>query len=524
MAPKSELARTARRTLVYALTFGVLPLLASCSESSSDSATNTTDAETESDSPREEHVDAGVPTSESDADDAGGASSSGMEPDAMSALPDAGSGAAELDEEILSTLRTLRYSNDPPPEDPSNAFADDARARLLGQRLFFDPSLSGPLIEGDNDGSGGTLGMMGEAGRISCASCHVPEDHFVDTRSPHRQISLAALWTQRRAPTLLEVAYAPLYNWDGRRDSIWGQAIGVMESEREFNSSRVFVAQQVVKKYRAEYTVLFGEPPPVDDAEQFEQMAAADAGCSELTSVSGVSYECRGKPGDNGIYDTLDTEGQAAVTGVMVNAAKAIAAYVRQLRCGESRFDAWLDGDATALTASEQRGAALFAGKAQCTECHSGPNLTDGAFHNVGLRPGVVAVAFTDTDDHGASAALPLLAEDPLNTRGAFSDGERDVVLDDVGPALEGAFRTPTLRCISEQPSFMHTGQLTSLQSVVGFFSRGGDRPGGYPGVNELHALDLSESEQADLVAFLSALDGPGPDTALLSAPSEGSK
>jgi len=141
--------------------------------------------------------------------------------------------------EARATLAGLRYDDGPPPADPSNRVADDPAARAFGQRLFFDKSFSGRLLEGDNDGSAATLGMRGDAGRVSCAGCHVPESGFVDTRSPHGQVSLAAQWTLRRTPTLLEVAFAPLYNWDGRRDAIWNQALGVMESEREFNSSRL---------------------------------------------------------------------------------------------------------------------------------------------------------------------------------------------------------------------------------------------------------------------------------------------
>ncbi len=155
----------------------------------------------------------------------------------------------------------------------------------------------------------------------------------------------------------------------------------------------------------------------------------------------------------------------------------------------------------------------------QCIRCHSGPNFTDGAFHNVGLRPAVVAVAFTDTGDDGALTGLSEAIEDPLNSRGTLSDGDRDVLPETVDPTFAGAFRTPTLRCNAGQPSFMHTGQLTSLESVVSFFSRGGDPPGGYPGQNGLEALDLNEAERADLVAFLRTLMGPGPDEALLSPP-----
>jgi cytochrome c peroxidase len=84
-----------------------------------------------------------------------------------------------------------------------------------------------------------------------------------------------------------------------------------------------------------------------------------------------------------------------------------------------------------------------------------------------------------------------------------------------VDASLEGAFKTPTLRCIAEQPSFMHTGQMESLEHVVTFFDRGGDLAG-FPGTNELVPLDLNQSERADLVAFIGALMGPGPDDTLL--------
>jgi cytochrome c peroxidase len=105
-----------------------------------------------------------------------------------------------------------------------------------------------------------------------------------------------------------------------------------------------------------------------------------------------------------------------------------------------------------------------------------------------------------------------------LNSKGAFSDGDRGVLPAAVGAELEVAFKTPTLRCIADHPSFMHTGQLMTLEQVVRFFSRGGD-PAGFPGTNEIGPLDLSDREQADLVAFIRALQGPGPGAELLAPP-----
>jgi cytochrome c peroxidase len=420
--------------------------------------------------------------------------------------------------EERALLETLRYDEGPPPPDPSNRVADDPAARAFGQALFYDPRFSGPLIEGDNDGSSATLGLRGEAGRVSCAGCHVPADAFVDTRSPHRQVSLASLWTLRRSPTLLEVAFQPLYNWDGRRDSTWNQAAGVMESEREFNSSRLFVARRIAANHRDAYETIFGTLPPLDDTSRFPELAPTETGCVERTTMMGVEYDCRGRPGDGAEYDGMDPADQAAVTRVMVDAGKALGAYLRALRCGPSRFDAWLDGDRTALSDGELRGALLFVGRAGCVSCHSGPLLSDGAFHNVGMAPAPVAVAIIDVNDRGAAAAIPDALADPLSTAGEFSDGDRGKLPAAARPEHEGAFRTPTLRCIARQPSFMHTGQLKTLSGVVSFFARGGDRSG-YPGTSEPAPLDLTEEDRADLVAFLQSLDGPGPEAGLLVEP-----
>jgi len=157
-------------------------------------------------------------------------------------------------------------------------------------------------------------------------------------------------------------------------------------------------------------------------------------------------------------------------------------------------------------------------GKAKCVDCHSGPFMSDERFHNVGLKPEVVATVFIDSPDSGARAGLSALLSDPLNVKGKFSDGDDGRIPASVEPNMETAFRTPKLRCASKRPSFMHTAQILSLDAVVAFFNGGGHRFG-YMGKNELTPLDLSTDESADLVAFLRSLDGPGPAAALLSPP-----
>jgi cytochrome c peroxidase len=418
-----------------------------------------------------------------------------------------------LDDAARTALLALRYDASPPPADVSNRYADDAAARLFGRRLFFDTRLSGALRGRDNDGSSTTLGNRYDVGRVACSSCHVAESGFYDTRSPHAQISLASDWTRRRAPTLHEVAFQTMYNWDGRHDTAWSQAIGVMESNKEFNSSRLYIAHQIFDLHRTEYEAIFGPLPDLSDTASFPRVAPPRDECGE-----GTQPNCAGRPGDQDAFDGMSGASQQAVTTVMVNVAKAISAYLRQLRCGESRFDRWLDGDQTALTNSEQRGAALFVGRGDCVRCHSGPSMTDGAFHNVGLRPETVAVAFLDRDDRGAAEGVTAFLSDPLQSRGIYSDGVREGSPSQVDASLEGAFKTPTLRCVAQSPSFMHTGHLRTLKNVIDFFNRGGD-PLGYPGTSEVHALGLTRAEVNDLVAFMESLTGDGPPAELRSAP-----
>jgi cytochrome c peroxidase len=421
----------------------------------------------------------------------------------------------------LATLAMLSPATLPAPgPDVSNRFADDAKAALLGQKLFFERAFSGPLLEGDDDGSPNTLGVKGQTGKVACAGCHVPSAGYLDNRSLGEQISLAAGWGRRRAPSLLDVGQARLLMWDGRHDALYNQPFGPLESPVEMNSSRLFAAEQLYALYRSDYEALFGPMPPLDDTTRFPVLSAAMTGCQPSTAdptptCNGAEH---GMPGDGAQFDAMAPADQQAVTQVVVNMGKALGAYERLLACGSSRFDQWMHGDASALSASEQRGAQVFIGRGQCSGCHSGPYMSDQQFHNIGLQPTPVAVVFIDANDPGASAGLMQAIADPLSVKGAFSDGDDGRLPASVGATMLGAFRTPTLRCVSQRPSFMHTGQIATLAQVVAFFARGGD-PFGYEGTSEITALSLSAQDQGDLVAFLGALQGPGAPASLQQAP-----
>jgi cytochrome c peroxidase len=435
-------------------------------------------------------------------------------PAAPEARADAGSDASAPQTELTADLRAELEALALPEvrvvrPDVTNAYADDAEAAKLGQKFFFDPRFSGPLLDEANNGFADTLGLVGETGKVACASCHMPGNGaFVDTRSARQQLSFASGWTHRKAPSLLDVAEATFLTWSGRRDTAYSQVFGPIESPLEFNSSRLYVAQQIERLYKTEYEAVFGSMPALDT---FAELAPEAAGCTAMP-VDAASTICQ-VPG-------ADDE---AVTRVVVNFGKAIQAYTRQLTCGPSRFDAWIRGDESALTPEEQLGAIVFVGKGACNECHSGPQLTNHRFYNLGVPGGLVPFTGVNTaDDPGAAEGLALVREDWLNSRGIFSDGD-DGRLDTIAGDLSGyagTFRTPTLRCVGRRPSFMHNAEFRSLEDVSRFFSKGeGDFAEGYVGTPTNYVRDLLPEEVDHLIAFLRALDGSGPAPELTTPP-----
>jgi hypothetical protein len=82
--------------------------------------------------------------------------------------PDAGDGSKP---QLTTEQRQLLLSPSPeelpaPPSDPTNKWADDPTAAKFEQRLFFDGSLSGRLLDGDNDGSANALDDSQSQGHI----------------------------------------------------------------------------------------------------------------------------------------------------------------------------------------------------------------------------------------------------------------------------------------------------------------------------------------------------------------------
>ena len=232
----------------------------------------------------------------------------------------------------IDLLRSLWIGNLPPlPPDPSNAVADDPRAAHLGKRLFFDTRLS-------------------SNGEVACATCHQPEQLFSDGLAVAEGVAKG----ERHTMGLVGAAYGPWMFWDGRKDSLWSQALAPLENPLEHGGNRLdFVALLIADDtYREEYEALFGPLPE--------------------------------RVGD-----------EPATTTAFSNMGKSIAAYERLLIPGASQFDRYVqalmehDGlqAGSILTTEQTAGLQLFIGKAQCINCHNGPLFTNNEFHNTAVLP-----------------------------------------------------------------------------------------------------------------------------------------
>ncbi|MDG1050049.1 MAG: hypothetical protein P8R46_07565, partial [Planctomycetota bacterium] len=228
-------------------------------------------------------------------------------------------------------------------------------------------------------------------------------------------------------------------------------------------------------------------------------------------------------------WDALSDDQRSAIDEVFVHAGKAMAAYQRLLVRGDAPFDRFVEGlredDAEkveSLSPQAQRGLAMFIGKANCVLCHSGPNFTDGEFHNNALP----TLHGGEARDPGRFDGAKVVAASPFNAGGPHSDdpgGPAALRVRQLRQSSEawGEFRTPSLRNLANRAPFMHQGQFGSLEGVIEFYSELEGATGrGHHQEQVLVALRLTTAEKADLRVFLGALEGAQADLGLLSPPS----
>lgn len=376
------------------------------------------------------------------------------------------------DEQITLESLWLGSLKDLAP-DPSNQFADNPRAAQLGQKLFFDPRFSAN-------------------GQVACSTCHQPERYFSDGLQVGQGLGL----THRNTPSVVGSAYSPWFFLDGRADSEWSQALGPLESALEMGGARSQVAHLIAQHYRSDYEAVFGPLPDLSDRTRFPESAGP-----------------LDEPGLRAAWEAMDPADQQAVTRIFVNMGKALAAYERTLLPGPSRFDDYLAASMQgkslarlqALNPDEVAGLALFIGKGDCTKCHNGPLLTNNEFHILGV-PGLPGPA----QDLGRQEGVVRLLASEFNCLGPYSDAGPDDCAElrfmkTSGHEIVRAFRTPSLRNVSQTGPYMHAGQFTTLFAVLDFYNRA---PQPADGHSELIPLHLTQPELSQLISFLQALDG----------------
>jgi cytochrome c peroxidase len=306
-------------------------------------------------------------------------------------------------------------------------------------------------------------------GRRSCATCHDPVRHFSDGRD--RSVGMARV--DRNAIALANLRQVRWFGWAGAADSLWAQSTRPILDARELGSTpdRVQAGIAADRALAKSYLRVFGAQPEDDAAEV-----------------------------------------------VLVNAAKALAAYQETLVTGRTPFDDFRDalarGDAAAegrYPVAAKRGLRIFIGKGRCSVCHLGPNFTSGEFEDVG----VPYFAEKGRVDQGRYGGIAELRASPFNLLGSYNDDPARTTATPtrhVEPQHRnwGEFRVPSLRNVARTAPYMHDGSLPTLQAVVRHYSEVDvERLHGDDGARLVRPLRLSPQEAADLVSFLETLSAP---------------
>jgi cytochrome c peroxidase len=245
----------------------------------------------------------------------------------------------------------------------------------------------------------------------------------------------------------------------------------------------------------------------------------------------------------------------------------AIQLYESTLISNDSRFDRYAGGDTTQLTDQEKLGLAIFTSdKGKCVECHKGAEFTgastrmvlgtqkdgfagdgpienmlmgdrssaiyDNGFYNIGVAPTSRDVGAGGTDPWGNPLSFSRSFKNMLG--GVFAPDSYTQSLDpctytivggclvvrdpNMRDAVDGSFKTPTLRNVELTGPYFHNGSYGTLEQVIEFYNRGGNNhrtatgdTSGY-GKNssnfdaDVMALGLTDAEKAALVAFLKTL------------------
>jgi cytochrome c peroxidase len=396
------------------------------------------------------------------------------------------------------------------PSDTTNKYRDSPDAALLGQKLFFEPRLAGPIQAGTP--AEGQLGAIGEAGKIACSHCHMPASKWLfDVRSNNggaipNATGLGSQWMTRNVSSVVNTVFyvhprsgAHWRENDGFSDSEWFDAQSEPEGPPVQNGSRLQLTHVVFEHYRKEYNRAFPEwtlDPALADYKRF--------------SATGSPYT------DTANWNGLSAADKEIVNRILVNYGKTIEAYLRKLVSRNAPFDRYVAGERNAISREAKAGLKLFIGKAGCVTCHNTPLFSDDDFHVIGLHIDTNLSPHADVSETGRAANQALIcgatvADGDFSVNGHFSDDPRtarngDFCRQAISPGL---WRTKGLRQVAETAPYFRDGQAATLEDVIDFYDRGGDPEGTFlGGPKEIKPLHLSVVEKKRLKAFLKTLTG----------------
>ena len=395
------------------------------------------------------------------------------------------------------------------PVDTTNKYRDSSAAALLGQKLFFEPRLSGPIQTGTR--AEGQLGAIGEKGKIACRNCHMPESKWLfDIRSNNggsipNATALGSAWMTRNVSSIVNTVFyvnksgAHWRENDGYSDSEWFDAQSEPEGPPVQNGSRLQLAHVIFEHYRDDYNDAFPEWRLPSALANYSRFPATGSPYTDVANWNGLSA------GD-----------QEIINRILANYGKGMEAYLRKLVSRNAPFDRYVAGDRDAIGTNAKKGLKLFLGKAGCVGCHNSPLLSDDDFHVIGLKIDTALSPHADPSEIGRAFNQALICDKTVaggdfNVNGHFSDDptspRNGSFCGQTIPA--GLWRTKGLRQVAETGPYFRDGQAATLDDVIDFYDRGGDPVGSYlGGPKEIHPLYLSRDEKGQLKAFLQTLTG----------------
>lgn len=291
-------------------------------------------------------------------------------------------------------------------------------------------------------------------GTISCASCHHSNKAFTDAlKTP---LGINDQTGARNAPTVINAAFYKTLFLDGRAKSLEDQALGPFLNPVEHGLKDYKKIIDVIQT-DATYPALF---------KQVFSVAAED-----------ISIDL---------------------------VAKAIASFERTLISANSLFDQYYFGrDRTKLSESAARGLRIFRRKGNCANCHeiswNNALFMDNQFYNIG-------VGFSRINEQLDDIVDALRAGETIDSLGLTPEQQSELGRFSVTHFIAdiGKFKTPTLRNIALTAPYMHDGSMKTLEEIVDYYDKGGDKNRFID--SAIFPLHFTDQEKIDLVEFMKAL------------------